>query len=102
MQGYRSRDGWHRSRAGTLLLESNPELANQKTLMPPQKNSPPNPPEEELVRLAVLLLRRMVGTQADTIVELSRAGFTPTRIAMLLGTTPNTVNQALVRSKKKK
>lgn len=59
-------------------------------------------PEEELVRLGALLLRRMIGTQAETAVELSRAGFAPTRIAVLLGTTANTVNQALNRSKKQK
>jgi hypothetical protein len=58
-------------------------------------------PEEELVRMAALLLRRTIGTQSETVVELSRAGFQPVRIAELLGTTAGTVNQALVKSKKK-
>ena len=58
-------------------------------------------PEEELVRMAALLLRRMIGTQNETIVQLSRAGFPPIRIAELLGTTAGTVNQALVKNKKK-
>jgi hypothetical protein len=57
-------------------------------------------PEEELVRLGVLLLRRMTDTQNETILELSRGGFKPGRIASLLGTTPNTVSQAIVKSKK--
>ncbi|HKP91197.1 MAG TPA: hypothetical protein VJT75_14630 [Thermoleophilaceae bacterium] len=58
-------------------------------------------PEEELVRMAALLLRRTIGTQSETVVELSRAGFQPARIAELLGTTAGTVSQALVKSKKK-
>jgi hypothetical protein len=53
------------------------------------------------VRIAAVLLRRTIGTQTETIVELSRAGFQPVRIAELLGTTAGTVNQALVKSKKK-
>lgn len=40
-------------------------------------------------------------TQAEVIIELSRAGFAPSRIADLLGTTSNTVNVALVRAKAK-
>lgn len=59
-------------------------------------------PDEELVRMAALLLRRTIGTQTETVVELSRAGFQPARIAELLGTTAGTVNQALVKSKKKR
>ncbi len=51
--------------------------------------------------MAALLLRRTIGTQTETVVELSRAGFQPGRIAELLGTTPGTVNQALVKNKKK-
>ncbi|MEN3282729.1 MAG: hypothetical protein V7607_3869 [Solirubrobacteraceae bacterium] len=56
-------------------------------------------PTEELARLAVLLLRRSIGTQSEMIAELARVGFGTTRIAELLGTTSNTVNQALVKSK---
>ena len=58
-------------------------------------------PEEELVRMAALLLRRSIGTQTETALELSRAGFQPARIAELLGTTANTVSQAITQSKKK-
>jgi hypothetical protein len=56
-------------------------------------------PTEELARLAVLLLRRSIGTQTETIAELAKVGFGTTRIAELLGTTANTVNQALIKSK---
>lgn len=59
-------------------------------------------PEEELVRMAALLLRRNIGTQTETVLELSRAGFQPARIAVLLGTTNNTVSQAITQNKKKK
>jgi DNA-directed RNA polymerase specialized sigma24 family protein len=57
--------------------------------------------QDELVRLKVIELRREIGNQTDTIVELNRAGFGPTRIADLLGTTPNTVNVTLQRAKKR-
>jgi DNA-directed RNA polymerase specialized sigma24 family protein len=55
---------------------------------------------EEIVRLLVLQLRMRLGNQASAIVELSRAGFGPSRIAELLGTSPGTVNVALQRAKK--
>jgi len=58
-------------------------------------------PLDELVRLQVLSLRRSLGTQAETIVELSRAGFSNARIAELLGTTQPTVAVALARVKKR-
>ena len=58
-------------------------------------------PQEELVRLMVIQVRRTIGTQNDTILELDRAGFGATRIAELLGTTPGTVNQALVKARKR-
>lgn len=54
---------------------------------------------EELIRLQVLHLRRSMETQAEAIVELSKAGFSNSRIADLLGTTPSTVNVALHRAK---
>ena len=40
-------------------------------------------------------------SQAQAIEELSKAGFGPTRIAELLGTTPNTVNVAIAQAKKR-
>lgn len=61
--------------------------------------TPEHDPLDELVRLQVLLLRRQSETQADTIVELNKAGFSNARIADLLGTTPATVNMALHRVK---
>lgn len=54
----------------------------------------------EIVRLMVLQLRIQVGSQSNAIIELSRAGFAPIRIAELLGTTQGTVNVALQRAKK--
>lgn len=56
-------------------------------------------PQEEIVRLLTIQLRMQLETQADAIRELGKAGFGPTRIAELLGTTPGTVNVALVRAK---
>lgn len=56
--------------------------------------------QEELVRLGVIELRHRLGNQTETILELSRAGFGPTRIAELLGTTSNTVNVTLQKAKK--
>ena len=59
-------------------------------------------PIEEVVRLLAIQLRRETESQAQAIEELSRAGFGPTRIAELLGTTPNTVNVAISNAKKRK
>jgi len=56
---------------------------------------------EEVVRLLVLGIRKNAGSQSAAILELSRAGFGASRIAELLGTTPNTVNVALQRAKKR-
>ena len=58
--------------------------------------------QEELVRLLAIQVRRSSGSQSEAAVEMSKAGFGPTRIAELLGTTSNTVNQALNDAKKKK
>jgi DNA-directed RNA polymerase specialized sigma24 family protein len=57
-------------------------------------------PQEELVRLRVIELRHRLANQTETILELSKAGFGPTRIAELLGTTANTVNVTLQKAKK--
>lgn len=58
-------------------------------------------PEEELVALAVLLLRRQAGSQSELAREMHSIGFGTSRIAGLLGTTSNTVNQAIQKGKKK-
>lgn len=55
---------------------------------------------EEVVRLLALLVRLQCESQSDAILALKTAGFGPTRIATLLGTTPGTVNVTLNRSKK--
>lgn len=56
---------------------------------------------DELIRLQVLGLRQARPSQADVIFELKQAGFGPTRIADLLGTTVGTVKMALKRAKTK-
>lgn len=59
-------------------------------------------PQEEIVRLLALQLRREAASQGEAILELGRAGFGPKRIAELLGTTPNTVNVALTKDRARK
>jgi DNA-binding CsgD family transcriptional regulator len=59
-------------------------------------------PLEEVVRLLTIQLRRSTESQAQAIEEMSKAGFGPSRIAQLLGTTPNTVNVAISSAKKRK
>lgn len=58
-------------------------------------------PQEELVRLHIIELRRRLETQTEAILELNRAGFDAGRIADLLGTTKNTVNVTIQRAKRK-
>lgn len=58
-------------------------------------------PQEEIVRLLAIQLRRSSENQAEVVLELSRAGFGPTRIADLLGTTANTVNVTLQKAKQR-
>ncbi len=58
-------------------------------------------PIEELVRLMAIELRQRSHSQGEAILELSKAGFGPSRIAELLGTTPNTVNVTIQKAKKK-
>ena len=55
---------------------------------------------EEIVRLLAIQLRMSVETQADAIKEMNRAGFGPSRIAELLGTTAGTVNVTIAKSRK--
>lgn len=59
-------------------------------------------PIEEVVRLLAIQLRREAESQAQAIEEMSKAGFGPSRIAELLGTTPNTVNVAISNAKKRR
>jgi hypothetical protein len=56
--------------------------------------------QEETVRLLALQVRLQFDSQADAIRELNRAGFGPSRIAELLGTTAGTVGVTLTKSKK--
>lgn len=58
-------------------------------------------PLEEVSRLLATQIRLSLPNQAQAILELSRAGFGPTRIAELLGTSPATAKVTIARSKKK-
>jgi len=55
---------------------------------------------DDIVRLLAVLVRRGVETQREVIIEMSRAGLRPARIADLLGTTANTVNVTVQRARK--
>lgn len=57
--------------------------------------------QEEMVRLLALQIRVQFESQAEAIREFSKAGFGPSRIAELLGTTPGTVGTTLAKKKKK-
>lgn len=57
--------------------------------------------QEETVRLLAMLVRMRFETQAEAIREFNRAGFGPSRIAELLGTTPGTVGVTLAKTKKR-
>lgn len=57
-------------------------------------------PQEEIARLLAIQIRRTAASQAQAVLELSRAGFTPARIAQLLGTSTATVSKDLQRAKK--
>lgn len=56
--------------------------------------------KEEIVRLLAIQVRSQYESQADAIRELTKAGFGPTRIAELIGTTPGTVTVTLAKSKR--
>jgi DNA-binding NarL/FixJ family response regulator len=58
-----------------------------------------NDPDDEIVRLLAILVRRQTASQVEAILELHRAGFSPARIAELLGTSPGTVSVAVSKSK---
>lgn len=55
---------------------------------------------DEMVRLLAILVRRGSETQTEAILEMHKAGFGRSRIADLLGTTPNTVNVTISKAKK--
>jgi hypothetical protein len=59
-------------------------------------------PQEELVRLIAMQIRLHLDNQSVAIQEFSKAGFGPSRIAQLVGTTPGTVNVTLAKAKKRK
>lgn len=59
-------------------------------------------PQEELVRLIAMQIRLQLNNQGVAIQEFSKAGFGPSRIAELVGTTPGTVNVTLAKAKKRK
>jgi DNA-directed RNA polymerase specialized sigma24 family protein len=54
---------------------------------------------DEIVRLLALMMRQNAENQTEAIRLLTQAGFEPTRIAQLLGTTPATVRTAKARAK---
>lgn len=58
-------------------------------------------PIEELVRLMAIDLRMRTQSQGEAILELHKAGFGPSRIAELLGTTANTVNVTIAKKRAK-
>jgi DNA-directed RNA polymerase specialized sigma24 family protein len=51
------------------------------------------------VRLLALLVRQQFENQTQMIIELDRLGFTPTRIADLVGTTPDTAKVTAHRAR---
>jgi DNA-binding NarL/FixJ family response regulator len=55
---------------------------------------------DEICRLLAIMIRKDSDTQTATILEMSRAGLKNTRIAELLGTTPNTVNVTVQKARK--
>lgn len=62
----------------------------------------PDQAQDEVARLLAIQLRLQLGNQALTIVEMNKAGFSNSRIATLLGTSPDTVKVTVQRAKKSK
>jgi len=56
--------------------------------------------QEEMIRLLAIQVRRL-GSQRETIAELSKASFSNSRIAQLLGTTEHTVTVSLAADRAK-
>ena len=57
--------------------------------------------DDEIARLVAVLIRLKVENQTQAILELGKAGIPNTRIAELLGTTPDTAKVTLARARKK-
>jgi hypothetical protein len=55
---------------------------------------------DEIARLLAVLVRLQLGSQAEAIVELDRAGIAGPRVASLVGTTPATVRATLQKQRK--
>jgi len=58
-------------------------------------------PSEQTLRLLAVLVRQNAQTQTEAIVELHRAGFGPSRIGELLGTSAGTAKVAIQRFKRR-
>lgn len=58
-------------------------------------------PLEEVARLLAIQIRLGLPNQTQAILELNRAGFGPTRIAQLLGTSPATAKVTIQKARKK-
>jgi DNA-binding NarL/FixJ family response regulator len=58
-------------------------------------------PNDEIARLLAIQIRLSVSNQTEAILELSRAGFGPTRIAELLGTSPATAKVTVAKARKR-
>ncbi len=58
-------------------------------------------PLEEVARLLATQIRLSLPNQTEAILQLSRAGFGPTRIAELLGTSPATAKVTVQKARKK-
>ena len=57
--------------------------------------------DEEIAQLLALLVRFMQPSQTAAIMEMNKVGFTPARIADLLGTTRGTANVTIQQNKNK-
>lgn len=58
-------------------------------------------PQEEAAQLLAVLIRLMLPSQTAAILELDKVGFSPARIAELLGTTPGTASVTVQKNKSK-
>ena len=56
---------------------------------------------DEIARLLATLVRLQLGNQAQTIIELNKAGLSNARIADLIGTTPDTVKVTVQRARRR-